>query len=86
MDPKHVCAIMRIREACMRKVRFVDLPEDNLFWLSRSENPTQEHEFIGPYKKRVYKEMKSNHPETVYTRQTGSFLDGALSRARKGRL
>lgn len=53
----------------MKPMRFEDLPEEALFWMSREAEPREPHHFRGPYKKKVYVEMRSEHPETVFVKE-----------------
>ncbi|MFP4033398.1 MAG: hypothetical protein ACLFRG_01645 [Desulfococcaceae bacterium] len=53
----------------MKPVRFEDLPEDALFWMSREAAPREPYHFKGPYKKKVYVEMRPEHPETVFVKE-----------------
>lgn len=53
----------------MKAVRFADLSDDALFWMSEAEAPTEPHEFVGPYKKKIYLEFRSDHPERVFVKE-----------------
>lgn len=53
----------------MKPVSFEELPDNALFWMSNEPEPTEPYHFRGPYKKKVYVEMRSEHPETVFVKE-----------------
>lgn len=58
---------MKLRN--MKAVRFAELSDDALFWMSEADAPREPYEFVGPYKKKIYLEFRSEHPETVFVKE-----------------
>ncbi len=52
----------------MKRIGFEELSEDDLFWMGQTDNPRGPHEFWGPYKKKVYQEMRGDVPPNVYVK------------------
>jgi hypothetical protein len=52
----------------MRKERFDQISEDELFWLPQTDAPENPHDFYGPYKKKIYLEFSRDVPEFVFVR------------------
>lgn len=53
----------------MKAVRFEELPDDALFWTSREAEPRETYQFAGPFKKKIFMEYRSEHPERVFVKE-----------------